>query len=658
MIIFVLLPVLAFILLSLLISAINDAEKFPEMTWQETLLFASLFWFVYLALGTELLSFAKALTTLGVALMWGVLILGLGLTEWKLNFVGHGWKRLRQQVSLPKRPYEIISLSIIVIILMILLITGIMSPPNIHDVLVYHMPRVAHWIQNQSVAHYPTTIVYQLFHPPFAEYNLLHWTILLGNDYLSAFHQWYGLVLTLIVVGATAKELGADKKGQWFSSLFVITLPIIVLQTASAKNDVFLGYLIAALTYFVVKAAKRQLGFLDWVGAAITVGLGILTKGNYAFYALPLLIWLLVSVIKKTGVKSAFKFALLGLLIVVILNSAFWTRNIQVFGGPMGNEASDIFMNNRYGVDVTISNLSRNIVVQMISVGFVNDFLISGIKELHNIMGLELFDQRITLGPNEFYVVPTREEVVGNPIHFTLTVFVVAVLVISLLLKKDRKGDGAALLLGALAFGGMVIFSSIFRWQVWGTRYFIPYYIIFAPAVGYAFSKRPKSWMIWLMSAILIIWAINPLINNYSKSFSWSASNRNSIWRMSRKGLLFANEQVYEGVVLELTHAMDLSGCRDYGLVSYTNVPEYLIWATLSPDSSEYTLGGYAVQNPSAKLIPQTYVPCGIIVFNGSQPEEYLDDIYVLADGWLTNPENQAHLSLYLLPEFNMKSPD
>ena len=648
MLILVLLPIAAFALIWFWVSSWSDSDKFSELTWQEALIFASLFWFVYLALGTELLSLFKGLTTLSVALMWGVLVAILAVAAWRKQFIGAGWRKLRQLIVWPRRPYALFGLGIIVIILAILLITGILSPPNIHDVLVYHMTRVAHWIQNRSVGHYATPITHQLFNPPFAEYNMLHWTILLGSDDLSAFHQWYGLLLTLVAVSATAKELGLDKKGQWFSALFVATLPVIVLQTAGAKNDVFLGYMIAVLMYFVVKAAKRKLSFLDWVGTAIVVGLGLLTKGHYAFYALPLLAWLLISILKRGGVKTAVKFVLLGLLVITLLNAAFWARNIQVFDGPFGNESSELFMNGRFGVDVTVSNLSRHIVMQLLTGGFVNNLLVSGVQGLHRWMGVDLFDQRSTLGPSEFSFVPTREEVAPNPVHFALTVFVLLVLLISFLRKKDRKGDGAALLLGLLGVSGLVIFSSVFRWQVWGSRFLIPYYIIFAPAVGYAISKRLGSGTVWAVSLVLILWAINPLINNYSKSFSWAETNRNSIWRMSRKGLLFANEQAIEGDILELTHAMDLSGCRDYGFVAYTNVPEYLIWATLTPDPSEYTLGGYAVQNPSAKLSSPTYAPCGIIVYGDPPPEEILDRPYTLAERW-----DQIPLSLYLLPEFN-----
>ena len=241
-------------------------------------------------------------------------------------------------IHLPKKFFEIAALISIVGIILILLITGILSPPNIHDVLTYHMTRVMHWIQDRSVAYFPTSITFQLWHPPFAEYNLLHWTLLSGNSYLSAFHQWYSLILTLIAIAATAGRLGAkSKEDNGLQPCSTLPYLLWFCRLPAQKNDVFLGYLIATLAYFVVKAAKTDLDFSDWFGAAISVGLGLLTKGSYAFYALPLLAWLLVVVIKKAGVKQAILFALLGLLVVSGLNAGYWIRNLQTFGSPSGN---------------------------------------------------------------------------------------------------------------------------------------------------------------------------------------------------------------------------------------------------------------------------------------------------------------------------------
>jgi len=208
------------------------------------------------------------------------------------------------------------------------------------------------------------------------------------------------------------------------------------------------------------------------------------------------------------------------------------------------------------------------------------------------------------------------------------------------------------LILSLCAIFGMVAFSAIFRWQVWGSRYFVPYFVLFAPVVGVVFGKRLPGWMAWFLCAALIAWSVNPLINNHSKSFSWSESNRNSIWRMSRKGLLFANHQAYEGAILELTYDMELSGCREYGMVFGKNVPEYLIWTTLTPSASEYHLEHYAVDNATASLESPDYSPCGIIVLDASPPEIVMDGSYSLADEWSFESDGERHLMVYFLPEF------
>jgi len=647
-----LLPLVALFLLWMLLLSLHSEDKESDFLWQETLIKASLYWLVYFALGTELLSLIKGLTTLGVVVLWSVAVAALVVVTIKRKSLPKGWMKARSHIHFPRKPFEIAALACVVAILLIVLITGILSPPNIHDVLTYHMTRVMHWVQNKSLVYFPTSITYQLWHPPFAEYNILNWTLLIGSDYLSAFHQWYGLILTLVAIGATAGKLGVKGRGQWIAALFYVTLPIIVLQTSSAKNDVFLGYFFAALSYFVVKAVKKDLTLSDWFGAAITVGLGLLTKGSFAFFALPLLVWLLVLMIRKAGLKRTILFALLGLLVISGLNAGYWTRNMLTFNNPLGTASANYLMNGRFGLKVLVSNLSRNIALQLTSFGFVNSFVQDVLVRLHDFMGMELFDPTITHGPTEFYVVPTREEVASNPLQFIVAGLVFIWLLIVLISRKDKSEVISPLIASLIALVGIMFFSAVFRWQVWGSRYFIPYYVFFAPVVGYVFEKRLPSWMAWLLCAVLVAWSVNPLINNYSKAFSWSESNRNSIWTMSRKGLLFANHPAYEGAILELTHDMDISGCREYGMIFGNDVPEYLIWATLTPDASDYHLEHFAVDNATANHESPNFSPCGIIVLDAFPPEIIEDGTYSLADEWRFESDGEKHLMLYLQSEF------
>jgi hypothetical protein len=246
--------------------------------------------------------------------------------------------------------------------------------------------------------------------------------------------------------------------------------------------------------------------------------------------------------------------------------------------------------------------------------------------------------------------VPNREEVAGNPFHFGMTALSLIIVGLGLFRKEDRSRTFLALLCALSGLGVALIFSFVFRWQSWSTRFFIPYYVIFAPVIGMVFGKLLPSLSAWLMAVALIVVLVNPLLNNYSRAFSWSDQNRNSIWRLSRKGLLFANNPNIEGAVLELTERMAESGCRDYGIVMRENAPEYILWGTLTPNPEAYHFEHIGVQNPTAKHLDQAFDPCGVVLFEMSEVDDEVESAYRLAERWMIG--DVYPFSLYLKPEF------
>ena len=647
-----LLPIFAFWLLFLLLLARQPQQVHGPAPWQEPFIQTALFWSGFLALGTELLNLLRGLTTGGIVLLWVGALLGLGFFHWRFKSLQVGWlkfTRLFKQLRLGW--FDQLALAVIVVALLILLITGLMSPPNIHDVLAYHMSRVMHWVQNQSLAFYPTTITWQLWMPPFSEFSQLHWQLLTGGDVLASSPQWYHLVFILVAVSATARLLGVSKRGQILSAMFFLTVPIVVLQASGAKNDIVLSFFIAALFYYVVKAATAKLTYLDWVAAGISVGLGVLTKGTFSFFALPMLAWLLVSMLKRVGWKKVIYFAALGLALVVLFNGWHWMRNTRTFGAPLTSEERSSLMNNRFGAKATLSNLSRHAVVQMNGkYGIINEAMIVAVERIHQWLKMPLFDPEITYGPQEFYYVPTREEVAGNPFHFAITGLLVLISVLGLLNKKYRNESRWVIIMIGVALGGTILFSTAFRWQAWGTRFFIPYYVLFSPVFGYYFGKRSPALGSWLLGITLVLALVNPLLNNYSRAFSWSQENRNSIWRLSRKGLLFANNQNIEGAVLELTHLMEQSQCRTYGVIMRSNAPEYLLWASLRPHANEYDLEHIQIDNITARHATSGFDPCGIILFESTEIDRVDDNKFTLVRRWQLGGEYP--FSLFLSPAY------
>ncbi|NER85184.1 MAG: glycosyltransferase family 39 protein, partial [Leptolyngbya sp. SIO1D8] len=138
--------------------------------------------------------------------------------------------------------------------------------------------------------HFATHNVRQLYQPPFAEFVILNFQILSGSDAFANLVQWFALFLCIIGTSMIAKELGASRKIQLATGIFVATTPMPILQATSAKNDLVLAFFLVAATYHLLRLIKRN-SYQNICFFSIAIGLSILTKGTGYLFAAPLLIW-------------------------------------------------------------------------------------------------------------------------------------------------------------------------------------------------------------------------------------------------------------------------------------------------------------------------------------------------------------------------------
>ena len=126
--------------------------------------------------------------------------------------------------------------------------------------MTYHMSRVAHWIQNQSVAHYPTNIPRQLELAPWAEFTVTHFQLLTGGDRLANSVQWFSMAGSLLGVSLIAQQLGAGVVGQVLAVVFAATIPMGILQGSSTQNDYVVTFWLICVAYYTLSVIKQELG--------------------------------------------------------------------------------------------------------------------------------------------------------------------------------------------------------------------------------------------------------------------------------------------------------------------------------------------------------------------------------------------------------------
>ena len=253
------------------------------------------------------------------------------------------------------------------LVLAIVLLIALVSPPNNWDSMTYHMSRVAMWVQQESVAHYPTPYLVQNSHPPLAEWNILHFQILSGGDRFANAVQWLYLFGCGIAASLIARECKAAFPVQALAAVIAVTLPMALLQGSSTQNDVAGSFWILSFTLFVIQYLKAPRLELLLLGG-LTAGFALLTKGTLYVILPPVALSLLVYGLTRPKVR-AMRIKLLPaaaaiLALALVLNVGHYSRNFASFGNPLVPDRNQSQTVDEFGPLVTpfviYSNLVRN----------------------------------------------------------------------------------------------------------------------------------------------------------------------------------------------------------------------------------------------------------------------------------------------------------
>ncbi len=610
------LPLLVFLALFWLLSHPRPEDSAPAgattgADWRAAFLKAAIAWGGLVVLLSEGLSLFHALSRVALAAGWTIALLGL---------LGLGWKKRRLAKPLIRfsalrgQKIDALFLAVPAVFFAVLALIAWLAPPNTNDSLSYHMSRVMHWVQNQGLQHYPTPINRQVWMPPWAEMAILQFQVLLGSDRLANFVQWFSAAASVIAVSLIAQRLGAGFGGQVTAAVFCATIPMGILQSSSTQNDYVVSFWIACLAYFTVVAHQRRLALAEWAWLSLAVALGMLTKGTCYAYALPLLGWLLASALRRERWGSLAGRALLGLVVVALVNGGAWARNLQTYRFPLGPPAAVQNLSNQSHTPAAmISNLARNAGLHLgTPYGRLNKGVMTAIAWLHDRLGQPLNDSAVTLKANKFQVqYSTHEDYAGNPVHFGL-LFLFA-LCLPFFFARQRETRDQGLLYTLIVLSTFLLFSILYKWQSFGSRLQLPFFVLAAPLAGLAGEGLRRPAVRAALVAILTVQGISYLIYNPSRMLVQKAPGLPTLFNKSRDELLFANSGEIRRGYLSVSRAAAATGCRSIGLVIDSSDKEYPFWALLSPSGKEARLEHLGVSPPLDRYAPQDFQPCLVI---------------------------------------------
>jgi len=507
----------------------------------------------------------------------------------------------------------------ILLVFFVITVTGLIaliSPPNTWDSMTYHMSRVVHWIQNRSVAHYPTHILGQLFSTPWAEFAIMHFQILNGGDRFANFVQWFSMIGSILGVSLIAKQLGANKQGQILAAVVAVTIPMGILQASSTQNDYVVSFWLVCFVYNII-LLKTQPRWIYSLTTGGSLGLAILTKATAYIFVFPFLVWFVFSslkILKWNMLKSIFVVA----IVTLFINLGFYVRNFDLFkfplGIPYGNLSKYSVENQILTMPAFISNIIRNVALHIDTQSVqINAVIDRKIRQLHILLGQDINDPRTTFGDTKFCVrrLPIHEDETGNPIHLILIMVSLIFCLISRELRHFKKSISYVTCV-IVAFLG---FAFYLKWQPWHSRLHLPLFVLFSPFVAIVLSKVFNYKVISLISIFLVMLSFPWVFYHGPRPFIGHIKNP-SIFSTTRIDLYFKNRQDLREPYIQAANFVKSWKCSNIGL--FLADWEYPFWVLLK--SAVVRIEHFGVKNISSAVKYNTpfndFIPYVIISLN------------------------------------------
>ena len=645
----VILPLISLISLFWLIWQVNNH-------WRNSVLSAAIVWGLIVAISTELLSIFKAINFTTIFLLWffvDLFVIYLIL------------KRQKKSLQLIKlAPLSWVLLGGIFFIITVIGIIALVAPPNNADSMTYHMSRVVHWIQNGSIAHYPTYFSGQLVWPPFAELSIMHLQILSDSDRYANLVHYFSMIGSVLGVSLIAKQLGAKEQGQIFAALFAVTIPMGILQSSSTQNDYVVTFWIVCLAHstlsIVLTSNKAKIPDYLLYQFAASMGLAVFTKSSSYFFTLPFFIWLSITYFKRLKWQSWRQITFV-LSFVLLINIKHYLRNFALYGNPLSvAEYSVGYRIEVYSIPAFISNIIRNLSFHTDIVGYlqldhfikptyVNDKIYKVIIFIHHFLGIDPSDTRTT-DPLYHYSVPsisTGENTANNPLHFLLILVSIFLII---LFKKLRQNS---ILCGYLysIIGGFLLFCLLTKMQLYHSRHHLVLFVLSAGFVGLVFSKIFNKYWLVSISIVLFMTCLPWVFDHKTRSITGSQN----IFNVSRDEQYFMAVPQLKAPYIEAVDFIKKQNCSNIGLsLGSEALPygywEYPFWILLKerltpePLRIEHILNPNNTSNKLSQFSPfNNFVPCAIIAIRESK-EEKIEEMTVKGHNysrkWKSDPLN------------------
>ena len=450
------------------------------------------------------------------------------------------------------------------------LIIVLSAAPHNFDSMVYHLPRMAYYLQHNNLNYYPANYWAQVVHPKNSTLLLIYSYLVSGrNENIMQLVQYSAYWVSVCSIYGISIKVGNSRTQSVFAALVGALLVEWLMEATTTQNDMIITAFCGASIYFLL--AFKETPLRKYLAlAALGIGLGVGTKASSLIF-LPsvVLIALYALLMSKERVQNRLRDLLfLGMFmlfsIVVFALPAGYIENYRQFGNPVG--ASILWKEHSFkgkSIGYVVQNGTRNLLrfgfdflsldglpntVSVRSAQYV--FIREVPKRIVSGLGIDLETPEGTTRPFSYWRAPASHEDLSywGIFGFGLVWIIVFLSLLGVVNHKNTRilSFAAALFLFAQAYTGL--------YDPHRGRFFVTCALFAVPTIGIVLRSgnklvRAYVLLIVLTGCISAVSAVTVQSNRVPVSIDSDEIRRMSIFNMDRVEQLTINNPGFYGPV-------------------------------------------------------------------------------------------------------------
>jgi hypothetical protein len=260
---------------------------------------------------------------------------------------------------------------------------------------------------------------------------------------------------------------------------------------------------------------------------------------------------------------------------------------------------------------VLISNIVRNAAFHAATPWpEINDWITRGIIKIHLLLGMTLDDPRTTsYGAFQRVGQPVFDETrSGNAVQAVLILACAALVLSRSKLRRSTLG-----LYGLVVAGTFVAFSGLLKWQIFGGRLQLPFFVLMAPFVGATVASFLPNLALGMLGVGIAAAAWPWMTGIPSRPLLTQPGTDWNILTRARSSLYFATAGGVESSYRSMTSEILEDGCSTVGIMLGGDSVEYPLWILLDAPRPDLQVEWIVANELATDTLLPGFHPCAVI---------------------------------------------